>query len=994
MSETRASIEIETSVTGAESSAGKLDLLQEKAKGVGTETEKSANKAEKGLSRYKNALINTIAAAQSMGNPVDTQLIKASLNDKDITSLQALVSQARQAYDAEQQRKEAVKAAADAVEQATKQQNQFTVALDKSIAKTQALIAAQSGEKNQQANQITNLARQQGVTLSAGNQGKVTQLTQLENQLAQQQTANQQTLAAAKQVAAQEKAIADQIQRLTASFATTGMSAADAMLYKIQQQGLPVAQFQPAIDNLRQVESQSKSAAQATKQVGQQMMANGMTAKQYAAALRGVPAQFTDIVVSLQGGQAPLTVLLQQGGQLKDMFGGVGGAAKALGSYVLSLINPFTVFGTALATVGIAAYQGADESQKLQKSLIQTGYAAGVTRDQLEGIIRSVGDTTGEFGKARDAAMAFSKVFADINTDTARLAVQAIADTATVTGEKIEDIGARFEALGRSPVEAAMKLNENLNILDVNTLKTVASLEKQGRTTEALAVLMNKYADEVHVRAGQVVANAGWMEQAWYGVRNAIMSAWDALKGLGRAQSVGDEIKEIEGRLASYRNRTDEGAAEDIRIAQQNLALAKERLKNEENIAKAGKEQAKAVKAWYKGYQKGGQRSSGRNRKSGAGKTTSPEVSAYQNLEKSILQKNEAVKEELKYGDKLTEAQKLRIKIESNAVDAKKKLSQEQKVHLLGLVDEFEKNELILKQQKNLTKATEDTNKHFDKTNDSYKSRIDVLGMTSKETEKYKDTEGWLLQKQRELTKSFLEGDLSVEGYQKALKDAEEKVDLLKNAHDELQKEENNPYFALRKAVKEYKEEAEDVATSVQSFTQTTMSAMEDSLTSFFTTGKLKANDFFESILQSLARLASQKIVANLFNGLLDGFFGASGSSSSSSKGSSFGGGKAVGGHVNSGTTYLVGEKGPELFVPSQSGTIVPNNQIGTGTGGFNIQISHKNEGTPQQVSASGADFDGRNLIIKIVTQDIANDGMISRTMSKTFGMRRAAGAM
>ncbi|MFP3345585.1 phage tail length tape measure family protein, partial [Halomonas sp. SIMBA_159] len=48
---------------------------------------------------------------------------------------------------------------------------------------------------------------------------------------------------------------------------------------------------------------------------------NGVSAKQMQAALRGVPAQFTDIAVSLQGGQNPLTVFLQQGGQLKDMFG-------------------------------------------------------------------------------------------------------------------------------------------------------------------------------------------------------------------------------------------------------------------------------------------------------------------------------------------------------------------------------------------------------------------------------------------------------------------------------------------------------------------------------------------------------------------------------------------------------------------------------------------------------------------------------------------------
>jgi phage-related minor tail protein len=73
----------------------------------------------------------------------------------------------------------------------------------------------------------------------------------------------------------------------------------------------------------------------------------GQTARATAAALRQVPAQFTDIVTGLASGQSPLTVLLQQGGQLKDMFGGVGNAAQALGGYVAGLINPLTITAAA-----------------------------------------------------------------------------------------------------------------------------------------------------------------------------------------------------------------------------------------------------------------------------------------------------------------------------------------------------------------------------------------------------------------------------------------------------------------------------------------------------------------------------------------------------------------------------------------------------------------------------------------------------------------------
>lgn len=49
--------------------------------------------------------------------------------------------------------------------------------------------------------------------------------------------------------------------------------------------------------------------------------------------------------------------------------------------------------------------------------------------------------------------------------------------------------------------------------------------------------------------------------------------------------------------------------------------------------------------------------------------------------------------------------------------------------------------------------------------------------------------------------------------------------------------------------------------------------------------------------------------------------------------GKSFGGGKAAGGPVSAGTAYLVGEQGPEMFMPSDSGTIIPN-------GGMSINVS------------------------------------------------------
>lgn len=67
-----------------------------------------------------------------------------------------------------------------------------------------------------------------------------------------------------------------------------------------------------------------------------------------------------------------------------------------------------------------------------------------------------------------------------------------------------------------------------------------------------------------------------------------------------------------------------------------------------------------------------------------------------------------------------------------------------------------------------------------------------------------------------------------------------------------------------------------------------------------------------------------------------------------------FGGGKASGGNVNAGTSYIVGEKGAELFVPKTNGTIIPNNKLGGSSNVTNININVSGaidrEGTARQI--------------------------------------------
>ena len=64
------------------------------------------------------------------------------------------------------------------------------------------------------------------------------------------------------------------------------------------------------------------------------------------------------------------------------------------------------------------------------------------------------------------------------------------------------------------------------------------------------------------------------------------------------------------------------------------------------------------------------------------------------------------------------------------------------------------------------------------------------------------------------------------------------------------------------------------------------------------------------------------------------------------------GGGKAIGGPVQANQSYVVGERGPEMFVPSRSGSIVPNNKLGGGGGVVVNQTINVTTGVQQTVRA------------------------------------------
>ena len=126
-------------------------------------------------------------------------------------------------------------------------------------------------------------------------------------------------------------------------------------------------------------------------------------------------------------------------------------------------------------------------------------------------------------------------------------------------------------------------------------------------------------------------------------------------------------------------------------------------------------------------------------------------------------------------------------------------------------------------------------------------------------------------------------------------------------------------------AFEKIKEEADSSYGQISEFANQAARNLQDAFADFLfdpfkdgLSGMLRG--FRDTLRRMVAEAASQQILGALFGGL-------AGSSNAflSALGGAFGGARAMGGPVSSGKAYLVGERGPELFVPGSSGQIVPN---------------------------------------------------------------------
>ena len=285
----------------------------------------------------------------------------------------------------------------------------------------------------------------------------------------------------------------------------------------------------------------------------------GISVGQYSAALRTLPAQFTDIATQLAGGQSPFLILLQQGGQIKDSFGGLGPMLQALRDALFGfneesretsesaagisdaaeglnntseaaeklgraggLLNTFNlaIAGSVglLALLAGAAYSSSQQFDNVARSLILMGGAGFSSMQQLNDAAKDVADNAGaSLAESVDTLVQLNdtgKYTADQMTKIAK-SILAMGDAGLDTKAALAD----FSRLANDPIKALASLNQQYGFVDEAMMKHLITLEKTKGKTAAANEAITLFADTMEDRSNKIVEATDNIGQAWNGIK-------------------------------------------------------------------------------------------------------------------------------------------------------------------------------------------------------------------------------------------------------------------------------------------------------------------------------------------------------------------------------------------------------------------------------------------------------------------------------------------
>jgi tape measure domain-containing protein len=251
-----------------------------------------------------------------------------------------------------------------------------------------------------------------------------------------------------------------------------------------------------------------------------------------------------------------------------------------------------------------------------------------------------------------------------------------------------------------------------------------------------------------------------------------------------------------------------------------------------------------------------------------------------------------------------------------------------------------------------------------------------------------------LNRKELENKKKYLQEQLGDEK-----KSFTERLELRRQLAETEKNIQNTPLSGLEGFMSGLKQTSDSFGTwarNMQEVGRQTAASMQAAFQEFFfdaMTGQLKdLGDYIKSFLQGIARAISSALANAFSQKIISSLLGGGKSESSSGGGwlsaiTSLFGFRAEGGPVYAGSPYIVGERGPEVFMPRQSGMIIPNHALtGGGQGAAPIVNVYNNTVAEKTEVRQETKWDGKQWVVNVVLEAIANNTGNMRDMLASKG--------
>ncbi|EMW6633750.1 phage tail tape measure protein, partial [Escherichia coli] len=294
---------------------------------------------------------------------------------------------------------------------------------------------------------------------------------------------------------------------------------------------LDAARFDEQMARVRRHFSGTESDAKKTAAVVEQSLSRqalaaqkaGISVGQYKAAMRMLPAQFTDVATQLAGGQSPWLILLQQGGQVKDSFGGMIPMFRGLaGAITLPMVGA-TSLAVATGALAYAWYQGNSTLSDFNKTLVLSGNQSGLTADRML-VLSRAGQAAGlTFNQTSESLSALVKAGVSGEAQIASIS-QSVARFSSASGVEVDKVAEAFGKLTTDPTSGLTAMARQFHNVTANEAATKGFDDQTRRLKENMGTLET------------------WADRT----ARAFKSMWDAVLDIGRPDTAQEMLIKAE----------------------------------------------------------------------------------------------------------------------------------------------------------------------------------------------------------------------------------------------------------------------------------------------------------------------------------------------------------------------------------------------------------------------------------------------------------------